>query len=151
MKYSKVRQSMDEMIASHGWALQAVFDPEGKDPSFVYTVGLAAKNQPELIVFGMDGKVGGSLLNTLGRRITTEGVPALDTDIPDMLEGGYPLRLIEAPRSETDQYMFATKARYPGYTALQLVWTDMNRRWPWEIGFDPKLVGFQPILRNHLN
>lgn len=146
---STVRASLDKLIAEHGWAVQGVFG-SADSPSFSYTVGLTAKGLPEVIVFGLAPEDGAVFLNLLARRFTTDGVPALDTNLDEVAEG-LPAQLVAAPRSETDKYMFATGARYPGYTALQLVWPDANAIFPWQDGFDPGLVRYQPILRQHLN
>ena len=155
MKYRKHNKSspessLDDMIASHGWAVQGVFDPEGESPSFAYTVGLHTKGLPEIIVFGLDGRNAATFLNLLGKRMTTSDVPQLDTDINDLAEG-LPARIITVPRSEADKFMFATNNRYPDYTAIQLVWSDPNGKYPWQDGFDPDLVKFQPILRNQIH
>lgn len=141
--------SMDDMIARYGFAVQGVFGSD-TSPAFSYTVGLAAKGVPEIIVFGLPPQVAHAFLNALGRRFTTDGVPALDTDLHDVAED-YPARLVPVPRLEADKYMFATKHRYPDYTALQLVWTDENSRYPWDAGYNPKLVEQQPVLRSTLN
>jgi hypothetical protein len=140
---------MDDMIAKHGWAVQGVFGSP-TSPSFSYSVGLAAKGLPEVIVFGLPPQVAAQFLNELGRRFTTEGVPPLDVDLLDVAQG-YPARLVPVPRVAADQYLFAAKHRYPAYTAVQLVWTDENSRYPWDNGFDPALVSRQPILRSTLN
>lgn len=144
-----VENDFDAMIAKYGWAVQAVFAGDDS-PAFAYTVGLSKKGLPEVIVFGLPQQVAHRFLNDMGRRFTNSGVPALDTDLDDVAEG-YPARLVPAPRGEADKYMFATQRRYPDYTALQLVWTDKNRRWPWDFGFEQSLVKQQPVLRNHLH
>jgi hypothetical protein len=140
---------MDDMIARYGWAVQGVFGSD-TSPTFSYTVGLAAKGLPEIVVFGLPAQVAHQFLNDLGRRFTSTGVPPLDTDLTDIAED-YPARLVPVPRAEADKYMFATKHRYPAYTAVQLVWVDTNSLFPWESGFDPDLALKQPILRDRLH
>jgi hypothetical protein len=137
---------IDDMIARYGWAVQGVFGSP-TSPAFSYTVGLAAKGLPEIIVFGLPSQVAHQFLNALGRRFTADGVPPLDVNLLDVAKD-YPARLLPVPREQADQYLFAAKHRYPAYTAVQLVWTDENSRFPWDAGFDPALVSRQPILRN---
>jgi hypothetical protein len=144
-----VEAEFDAMIAKYGWAVQGVFGSDNSPP-FSYTVGLSAKGYPEIIMFGLPMEIAHRFLNDMGRRFTNSGVPALDTDLDDVAEG-FPARLVPAPRSEADQYMYAVLHRFPDYTALQLVWPDKNRRWPWDSGFEPSLVKQQPVLRNHLH
>jgi hypothetical protein len=144
-----VEANMDAMIARYGWAVQGVgAGPDG--PTFTYTVGLAAKGLPEIIVFGLPMKIAHQFLNQLGHRFTTTGVPPLDTDLDDVAEG-FSARLIAVPRAASDRYMFATRRRYPDYTAVQLIWPDTHGLFPWEPGFDPALVSYQPVLHGTLH
>jgi hypothetical protein len=57
-----------DTIRRHGWALQAVLGDED-GPPFVYTVGLAGFDHPELILFATAQGVGGQLLNELGELV----------------------------------------------------------------------------------
>lgn len=144
-----VEAEFDAMIARYGWAVQGVFDPAGVNPAFCYTVGLAAKGLPEVIVFGLPQKTAHHFLNHLGRLFTSSGVPPLDTNLDDLAEG-LPSQLVAVPRGEADRYMFATKRRYPDYTAVQLVWPDAKSLFPWDPGFDDALRWYQPVLRDQL-
>lgn len=141
---NQIGAEFDAMIARHGWAVQAVF-AEKDSPGFAYTAGLSAFGLPELIVFGLPPPVAHQLLNQLGRRLRDGEALSQDTDLLDVVEG-YPARLVPAPRSATDQYMFATQRRYPHYRALQLVWSDPAGRFPWDPAFDPKYRPLQPVL-----
>jgi hypothetical protein len=56
-----------ETIRQHGWALEAVLaDDEDDMPPYVYTVGLAGFDHPELILFATDQAVAARMLNDLG-------------------------------------------------------------------------------------
>jgi hypothetical protein len=145
----QVEREFDAMIERYGWAVQGV--GEGADhPPFCYTCGLASRGLPDIIVFGLPMQVAHEFLNMMGRRFRIQGVPPLDTDLNDVAEN-FPARLLGVPRTEADKYMFAVKRRYPDYTAVQLVWTDRFKRWPWDDDFEPSLRERQPILRNKLN
>jgi hypothetical protein len=137
---------LDTMIARYGWVVQGVFDVDGKQPSFAYTIGLAAKGQPEIIVFGLPAKLMHLFLNMLGRRFVRDGVPQLDVDLDDVADG-LPARLVPVPRAVADSYMVDTLARHPDYTAVQMVWCDRNGRFPWDAGCDTALIKAQPVLR----
>ena len=47
-----VRQQYREKIERFGYTMVGVFDHEGRQPNFVYTVGLTNKDLPELIISG---------------------------------------------------------------------------------------------------
>ena len=47
-----------EKIDEYGWMAQGVFDPDGDNPPFVYTIGLTyTMNHPELIIVGLSPDV----------------------------------------------------------------------------------------------
>jgi hypothetical protein len=140
---------LDAKIARYGWAVLGVFG-EHDAPPFAYTVGLAAKGWPELIVFGLPLDVARQFLNQLGRRLRDGEQLPLDTAMLGVAEG-FPAQLVAVPRQASDQYMFATRRRYPDYRALQLVWTDKAGRFPWERAYDPQFKALQPVLRSRLH
>lgn len=149
-KLNHVRDHMDAMIATHGWAVQAVFDPEGKEPSFTYTVGLSRSVLPELIVFGLPGRVAHQFLSHAREYMAEHGMPPLDTDMDEFAEG-LPTRFVLVPREKADEFMFAALDRYPDYTAIQIVWPDEHGRFPWDAECDPAVKDAQPVLRAELH
>lgn len=145
----EIQAELDAIIARVGWAVQGVF-AEDDEPGFCYTVGLSAKDLPELITFGLSQQTGALFLNRIAQRMIDGETFALDTDINELAEGA-PTRLIAAARTATDNFMFATEARYPAYKALQMVWPDRHLHWPWEAAFDARMKPLQPILRAALH
>jgi hypothetical protein len=137
---------LDDAIAQFGWGVQGVFDPEGEKPHYAYTVGLAAKGLPELLVFSLPSPVMFDFLNNLAVRYVTQGLPPLDTDLHDIAQG-LPARLLPIPRPVADQYMQQALHRFPDYSAVQLVWPDECARFPWDANYSIP-ADVQPILRN---
>lgn len=85
------------LIRDHGWMIQGVFptgDEEHADLApwpFAYTIGLAAKGYPELLMVG-PYEIAGGLLNILAKHVMDSGLPYSNTN----LVGGewkYPLRI----------------------------------------------------------
>ncbi|MCU1623863.1 MAG: hypothetical protein JWL79_2708 [Frankiales bacterium] len=110
------------VVARLGHAIQAT-DRHGAPVA--YTVGLAARGQPELVVTGkppddahdlIEAVVAGEEVPTAGRRC-------------DLLRGPA-LWAFAVTRPET---LHVAVALTPGLTALQLVWADSLGRWPWEV------------------
>jgi hypothetical protein len=134
--------SLEDSIARYGWAVQIVADR----PLFAYTIGLADKGLPEVIMFGLPPKVMHQFLNIVGLKFTKEGVPPLDTDLLDLAER-FPARLLPAPRAVADLYMHQARFRNENYTAVQLVWPDKRGAWPWEPAYEAP-ASAQPILRD---
>lgn len=136
---------MQAMIDKHGWMVQAVF--AGNDqPGFAYTVGLAAKGLPELIVFSMPPGFARTTLNHLAHRMSTGETIPLNTRLTCVFDGA-DAQLVEANRELTDKFMYQALYRDPHYRALQLVWTDPAMLFPWEEGYGKKFVFLQPLLR----
>jgi hypothetical protein len=142
---------IDGRIARHGWDVQHVFGVPGEYgyPTFDYTIGMAGKSLPDIIVFGLQPRLGRKWLNAVVRRLIKTGVPDLDTDLYGLTDD-LPARLLPVPRRVADTYLFQTKARYPAFTALQLVWCDENSLYPWNSGFSPRWDMSQIILRDQL-
>jgi hypothetical protein len=58
-------------IEEHGWFCTTVFDPNGEQPSFSYSVGFTKTlNCPEFIVFGLPTKLMPSMLWNVFRQIS---------------------------------------------------------------------------------
>lgn len=137
-------ETPEQMIARSGWMVQLVFGRFGQ-PNFAYTIGLAAKNLPELIVFGLPHELGGHALNVLAQRMTDGEQIACNVPLPDVLSCD--VQLIEASRALADRYMVQAMYRDPHYRALQVVWPDPAGAFPWEDGHANKYRALQPLLR----
>ena len=124
-------------IAAHGVHLQWVAAGDG-DPCFAYTVGLQAfDDHPELITFGANGEDSQVILNNFVFRIR-DRVQRFETPLEVRDFGsGYPVRL--HPVADSTTHLTAANAMYrigggPPIRALQVVWPDVEQRWPWEAG-----------------
>ena len=146
IRKEKYLAEMLAMIDKHGWMVQAVFGSK-EQPGFAYTVGLAAKGFPELIIFSMPPEAARTTLNHLAHRLTTGETIPLNTRLTCIFDGA-DAQLIEASRELTDNFMYQALYRDPNYRALQLVWTDPARLFPWEEGYGQKFVFLQPLLRH---
>ena len=126
--------------ANYGWAVQGVAPGEEDDgPQFQYTVGLAAHDRPELIVFGLRHDIGQTILNDLAQRVRDGEQFTAGQTLPDVFAHDYPCLLIEV--IDTSEHLTVANrlyrrtdpfgARIP-VGALQLVFQDSAHRWPWE-------------------
>jgi len=53
-------------IEEHGCSVTSVVDPDEKEPSFTYSIGIAkSSGAPEVIVFGLNTKLSGWMVNEL--------------------------------------------------------------------------------------
>ena len=83
-------------IAAHGWTVVGVFGTaEEPGPSFAYTVGLSAKELPELAIYGLPAQVAHSVLNELARRMVAAGAGLVTGDVIEgVLVGEVPLMAV---------------------------------------------------------
>ena len=57
-------------IEKYGCHINSVFDPEGEEADFTYTIGIErSHNQPELIVLGLRKELGAWVANEYNRRV----------------------------------------------------------------------------------
>jgi hypothetical protein len=130
---AEAEEDIDGLRASvreHGWAIKYVEDDRRP---YAYTMGLHELGLPELLVTGVTTERALALLDYFIEEAIDKGAPrpgdrialsdtacieAVHVDQPDV-HLGLAVRL------------FGSKLR-----AVQLVWTDMRGRWPWDKGFE---------------
>lgn len=123
-------QILREIVRDHGWAVQFV---EGEQRPFAYTVGLHDKGLPELLITGLPPQTSARLLNSIAHQIVDDGValhPAMRIDY----QNEFLLEVVEVDHPDV-HLKFAAALCSPQIRALQLVWTDDRRRWPWDRGW----------------
>ena len=132
---------MCDLIACHGWAVQAV-ERDGIHPAWAYTVGLTPAGRPELVVTGMSLGRATRLLNDVASHVLHAAAPRPGEQIP--LIGG-PLIEIVQVQEPAAHLVTAVEIYGPRIQALQLVHADDLHRWPWETRYRG-VRGGQPVL-----
>ena len=134
-------------IERSGVYLQFVPQPTALETCW-YTVGLTGHGHPELILFGLPPDLCRPVLRAVaadlvaGRRTVTAGQHA------DDVLAGHEVRFVEVTEPERHlpvaaQFYATTGA---AVRALQIVWPDRYRRWPWDTG---TRVHDMPVLGKH--
>jgi hypothetical protein len=130
------------IIADVGWAVQAVEGGRTRAP-YAYTVGLAARGKPELVVTGMAAYRAVKLLNEVAILLHAT-VPEPGEQVP--LIGGPLIEFVEVERPSVHLGV-ACEFYGAGIRALQIVHADDRGHWPWEMGYRGGRGG-QPVLGN---
>jgi hypothetical protein len=136
-------------VKQYGWHVVKVLDKDGT-PGWAFSVGLYKNfDHPEIIVFGLNDEVAHFLINAIGdevragKRFAAEG---LYSDLIDTYS------CIFKPVNSVWYHDFLGYANwfYSGqnYPALQCIWPDKSRRFPWDPEFNPNWVWAQPLLFN---
>ncbi len=130
----------DEIIDRVGWMVMLVLPGEEQaalTASYAYTVGLAAHHFPELLIVGLDPHVAHELLNDLAKRVWYRAERfSHGTRIGDLI-AGYDAVIIDAQPTRA----IAPDAAIARYGAdrvrvQQVVWSDQQRRFPWDPGYE---------------
>ncbi|MGW7090022.1 DUF4262 domain-containing protein [Streptomyces sp. NPDC054871] len=96
-----------------------IFDPEGLETPFAYTVGLASRpgRSYELAVFGLPGRLAHSVITCAAEQLVNDHLdPADGMELDEVLQGGYLVRL----RLATDTAKFTGARELAGPDVL--VW-----------------------------
>ena len=118
-----------DVITEHRWAVQFV---EGDRP-FAYTIGLHDRGLPELLITGLPPRTSGRLLNSIAHQILDDGArlrPGMHIDCQDE----FLIEVVEVDHPDV-HLKFAAGLFGERIDALQLVWTDDRRHWPWDRGW----------------
>jgi hypothetical protein len=135
-------------IEKHGCSVTSVFDPEGKDPKFSYSIGIAkTTSAPELIVVGLNSDISLWLVNEYNRRVRDGEVFAAGISHAGFLDG-HDVQFVDVAETHRKHYMTSACWLHggPGFDALQLVWPDASGYWPWDEEAAESYRLGQPIL-----
>ncbi len=131
-----------------GWFVNIIAEDE-RGPGFAYSFGLYERFQhPEIILFGLGGKVMHELINEIGEAVKRGHRYGEGDETSDLLAGGYPCRFKQVnprwyPETLTWTSWFYRSTDFP---ALQLFWPDKQNRFPWEKGVTDSFKAAQPDL-----
>src|SRR5262245_14175978 len=134
-------------VNTHGWHVILV-TPQDSNPGWAYSIGLFHNfKHPEVVLFGLDGKLMHQLVNHVGREVKGGGRYEPGRDYGDILEGlNCTFRSVEPMWYES--VLGYAKWFYKGsdFSTLQFFWPDRANRYPWQPGFESRLVTAQPLL-----
>ena len=157
MSADKLTNYESDILANIGKAgcfIPYVFDPDGIDPSFGYSVGFTTTvAQPEVITFGLPSDIVFDMINETLKQCR-EGLRLHDwCEINGLLEGHRCiLRSVRAGAIERE--FFSSANWYHKRTfgsllgaAFQIVWPGtINKLFPWDEGCAIDVIQAQPAL-----
>ena len=127
-------QTILSNIEEHGWHCSNVFDPEGINKDFAYSIGFEETfNHPEIMVFGLDHEVAHQILWDIVNDIK-DGVK-LKTDIKlnNVIGGDYQVMFKEVKIEAFSKYLGQAVDFYDQpFRAWVLLWPDKNHVLPIE-------------------
>jgi hypothetical protein len=135
-------------IKEHGCSVTSVFDPDGKEPNFSYSIGIAKSAMaPELIVVGLKQEMGHWLVNEYNRRVKAGEVFAPGVLYLGFLEG-FAIQFAPVAPKHRQRYMRSAAWLHdgPDFEALQLIWPSTDGIWPWDPEASEWFRENQPLL-----
>ena len=141
-------------VEKDGCFIPYVFDPDGIEPAFGYSVGFTRTvRQPEVIVFGLPMELVSFMINeTLAQ--CRQGFRLDDwAEINGLLDGHRCILRRVGPEA-IEREFFNSAMWYhqhefglPLDSAFQIVWPgSVNKLFPWDDGCSPDVIEAQPVL-----
>ncbi len=152
---AKWQRTVRENIEKHGWFGQQVFDPDGKNPNFAYSVGftktLAA---PEFIIFGLRRELMHNMIWEVFHQIKAGQKVGHGQKWNDLLGGDFACYSFKCTHADLfEEYAASSKWFWndQGHTGepevYQIVWPGAkDGLFPWDEGCDPYVISQQPML-----
>lgn len=118
------------------------------NPSFAYSVGLWERfKHPEIICFGLKTELLHELVNDVAELIKGGEQLQIGVEYKNVFENGK-AEFLKIDERNIEDY-FGVAIEYYGsnrFDGLQLIWTDRNNKFPWELNFEEEFRHFQPLL-----
>jgi hypothetical protein len=139
-------EKIKALIAQHGWTVLS-FEKGKAFPQYSYTVGLARKGVPELIMLGLDADTSRAALNRLAQKLIA-GDQVANGDRLDQIISVYAVVPRELSSAIAAKHMKFAKlfAQNQPWKALQVYWPDPSGIFPWEADYDKTWLKLQPNL-----
>ena len=141
-------RNIHKNIEEYGCSVTSVADPDGNEPPFSYSIGIAKTAlAPELIVVGLKPEMGHWLVNEYNRRVKSG-----ERFVPGVLYlgflQGFAVQFSPVAREHREGYMRSATWLHQGpeFEALQLIWPSTSGVWPWDPEADVWLRDNQPLL-----
>jgi hypothetical protein len=147
------RQTILDNIENFGCHL-VLIEADNYLPAFVYSIGLYERfKHPEIICFGLKTEVMANIINYACDLIKHNQTLTTNKDYSGFLQD-FHVQFIEVDKDYYRDYLGYAGWFYNmtfDFSALQLVWTDKQNKFPWEKGFNPNWKFKQPLLDRNLD
>lgn len=141
---------INEIEGDPGWSGISVFaTPDEPIIPFTYSIGFWRNHQqPEVIIFGLDSRNAHGLLWTVWDKISEGWEIPIGEPVEGMLQEGYPVIFESVVPDRVDDYFGAALGYYDHhfFPAVQLVWPDKEKNFPWDEGWDEEMSKHQPLI-----
>ncbi|MEP2103471.1 MAG: DUF4262 domain-containing protein [Parasphingorhabdus sp.] len=152
---NEFEQRLLENVDQHGCQVNWVFDENGEDPDFAYSVGFRkTASQPEVIVFGLKRELMLYMVNETLRQCREEGLKLSEGIVVSDLIEGFDCIARRVHPSQIDEGYFNSSMWFHEREfgselseAFQIVWPGaLEGLYPWDEGCSEETIEAQPAL-----
>lgn len=143
------QQKIAADISTDGFSKLLVFDPEGQEPDFGYTVGLyQTAGHPEVLMTGLTQPILRRFLDLISRSVLSGTRFDAGSTSTELMASRLPCYFAPIDPRHYDEYLGQAVVYYGdrSFPALQCVWCDTQGRFPWQAGFEERFRAMQPLL-----
>lgn len=138
---------LESDLVNFGWQVSLI-EASAYQPSFAYTAGLTKSyGHPEIIMFGLSLKTMHLIVNDIGEFIKSGNLIKIEVVYSEFTSSGK-TKFIPVDTRNISDY-FGQAINFYGdvnFDAIQLVWTEGNNLFPWDISFNEDFRKKQPLL-----
>ena len=142
-----VNSHLMETIYKHSYAVLAISGDEANNiPWFTYTVGLMQTiKHPDFIIAGLPPDITKKIIKNIYNYIVNKNeIIEPDTEYTGFLPNNLPVIFKTCKKIAFDEYMYKTNWFNNEATcenaAYQIVWPDHNNLFPWDEGFNERII-----------
>jgi hypothetical protein len=135
-------------IKRSGVHILHIFDAEGEEPEFSYSVGLwHTRNHPEVLIYGLKSDLRQSVINYI-KNETKLGRSFRDGESAEGVLPGFTVYFQALPLDQYKEHLGWAEWFYDGteFPAVQMLWPNTSGVYPWDDAADDYLRWVQPIL-----
>ncbi|MFD1158403.1 DUF4262 domain-containing protein [Roseovarius aestuarii] len=158
-KYSDQERDILSTVEQYGWLFRFVFDADGEDPDFGYSVGFTKSlDAPEFIVFGLQKDLMHHMLGEVYHQMESGRRPEDGMQWDDLLEGFQCIsrkairRDLHTKYTTAADWLWRDSGNKGEPEVYQLVWPGAQQGlFPWEEGCQKNVIDLQPHLWDQLD
>lgn len=135
-------------IKDHGLHILGIFDPDGVDPNFAYSIGMKHSYQhADIIVFGLSPDVAQSIINLVADKVKDGFIFENGDSSLEILNGFECVFKLVSKKYYKDYFGWNLWLNQgDDFSVLQLFWPNPEGDFPWEEGAHQDFKSSQPIL-----
>ena len=128
--------NIDHDIEKYGWHAVHVFEEDGVQAPFSYSVGFEESyNHPEVAIFGLENQLAHSILNDIAKDVASSRVLGVQAPEKEILGGDVAVQFAVAkPESHSTHFAQAKYHYGRSFRVLVMLWPDRAGLFPSQPG-----------------